>query len=173
MGSKTTKSYRHCPGEDYEISIFIFIGRQKAHYPKCPTCEFRTKTDVTSPTTEEKVTKTPPSSPRQVKTGSIMVNSEPPSAEIYIDGDNIGVTPAIITQIFPGKYKVKIKMDGFDSWNQSVDVKANKETSLTAVLQGRDGSIVIGSKPTNAKIFINGNGAGVTPERINKVKPVK
>ena len=59
MESNTPKSYRHCPGENYEISIFICRGRQKAHYPKCPTCEFRTKTDETSPTPAEKETKEP------------------------------------------------------------------------------------------------------------------
>ncbi len=177
MESKTTKSHRHCPEEDYEISISICKGRQRTHYPKCLKCGFRTKADkaspaaaTTSPTAAPKETKTPP---RRTKTGSIMVKSEPPSAEIYLEGDDIGVTPAIITQISPGNYKLKIKMDGYETWNQNVTVKANKETSLTAVLQGKDGSIVIGSKPTNAKIFINGNSAGVTPETINIVSPGK
>jgi len=102
-----------------------------------------------------------------------VVKSKPPSAVIYLDGDNIGVTPAIITQILPGQYKVKIKMDGYDSWNESVDVKANKETSLTAILQGKDGSIAIQSEPTNAMIFIDGNKVGTTPETINNVQSGK
>ncbi len=172
MESNTPKSYRHCPGENYEISIFICRGRQKAHYPKCPTCEFITKTDENSPTPAEKETKKPPP-PRQISTGSIVVKSKPPSAVIYLDGDNIGVTPAIITQILPGQYKVKIKMDGYDSWNESVDVKANKETSLTAILQGKDGSIAIQSEPTNAMIFIDGNKVGTTPKTINNIQSGK
>ncbi|MHC4321252.1 MAG: PEGA domain-containing protein, partial [Planctomycetota bacterium] len=172
MESKTTKPYRHCPDEEYEISIFICRGRQKSHYPKCSECEFRTTTEKISPIPVKKET-IKPSSPRQAKTGSIMVKSEPPSAVIYLDNDNIGVTPAIITQILPGKYKVKIKMDGYDAWSQSVDVKANKETSLTAVLQGKDGSIVMSSKPTKAEVFIDGNNAGVTPVTINSIKPGK
>ncbi|GAX59732.1 hypothetical protein SCALIN_C04_0220 [Candidatus Scalindua japonica] len=117
----------------------------------------------------------PPSSPppKQVNTGSIVVKSEPPSAEIYLDGDNIGVTPAIITQILPGKYKLKIKTDGYYTWNQSVEVMANRESSLTAMLQGRDGSLMITSEPTNAEIFINGKIVGRTPETIQNVKPEK
>ncbi len=176
MESKTTKSYRHCPGENYEISIFICKGRQKAHYPKCPTCEFRTKTDDALPTSAEKEIKEPPPPPpppRPTNTGSIVVKSEPPSAEIYLDGDNIGVTPAIITQVLPDRYQVKIKMEGYEAWNESVDVKANKETSLTAILQGKDGSIVIESEPTNADIFIDGNNIDVTPVTIKKIKPGK
>ncbi len=157
MQSKTTKSYRHCPGEEYEINIFICRGRQKAHYPKCPECEFRTTTEEISPlpVKKEKKERKPPAT--QAKTGSIMVKSEPPSAVIFLDDDNIGVTPAIITQVFPGKYKIKIKMDGYNAWSQGIDVKANKETSLTAVLQGKNCTVVIDSKPTNAEIFIDGN----------------
>ncbi|MBC8551800.1 MAG: PEGA domain-containing protein, partial [Candidatus Brocadiales bacterium] len=172
MESKTTKPYRHCPGEEYEISIFICRGRQKVHYPKCPECEFRTTTEEISPIPVEKETITP-TSLSQTKTGSIMVKSEPPSAVIFLDDDNIGVTPAIITQILPGKYKIKIKMEGYNSWSQSVDVKANKETSLTAVLQGKDCSVVIESKPTKAEIFIDGNKVGVTPVIIDNVKTGK
>jgi PEGA domain. len=172
MDSKTTKPYRHCPDEEYKISIFICRGRQKVHYPKCPECEFRTTTEEISPILVEKETITP-TSPSQTKTGSIMVKSEPSSAVIFLEDDNIGVTPAIITQILPGKYKIKIKMEGYNSWSQSVDVKANKETSLTAVLQGKDCSVVIESNPTKAEIFIDGNKVGVTPVTIDNVKTGK
>ncbi len=169
MVTKTTKSFRHCTGEDYEISIFICRGRQKAHYPKCPKCEFRTTTEEISPIPVKKETVTPPL-PIQTSSGSIMVKSEPLSAVIYLDDDNIGVTPAIITQLHPGKYKIKIKMSGYATWCQSVDVKPSKETSLTAVLQGKDCSVVIESNPSKAEIFIDGNNAGVTPVTIKNVK---
>ena len=102
-----------------------------------------------------------------------MVQSEPLSAEIYLDGDNIGVTPAIITQILPGRYKVKIKMEGYAVWNQSVDVKENKETSIKATLQGKDGSIAVTSEPSDAEVFLDGNSVGTTPETIADVKPGK
>ena len=173
MLTKSTKTYRHCPKEDYEISIFICRGRQKAHYPKCPECEFRTTTEEIPPVPAKKVKKKPQPPATQPKTGSIMVKSVPPSAEIFLDDENIGVTPAIITQVFPGRYKIKIKMDEYNVWSQSVDVKANRETSLTAVLQGRDCSVVIESKPTKAEVYIDGNNVGVTPVTIDSVKPGK
>ncbi|MCP4251916.1 MAG: PEGA domain-containing protein, partial [Candidatus Scalindua sp.] len=173
MQTKSTKSYRHCPDEEYEISIFICRGRQKAHYPKCLECDYRTTTEESPPIPVEKEKKKPQPTLTQTTTGSIMVKSEPPSAKIFLDNDDIGVTPAIITQILPGKYRIKIKMAGYDTWSQSVDVKANKETSLTAVLQGKDCTVVIESKPTKAEIFIDGNGAGVTPATIDNIKTGK
>ena len=173
MLTKSTKTYRHCPKEEYEISIFICRGRQKAHYPKCPECEFRTTTEEIPPVPAKKVKKKPQPPATQPKTGSIMVKSVPPSAVIFLDNENIGVTPAIITQVFPGKYKIKIKMDEYNIWSQSVDVKANRETSLTAVLQERDCSVVIESKPTKAKVYVDGNNVGVTPVTINSIKSGK
>ncbi|MDP6924569.1 MAG: PEGA domain-containing protein [Candidatus Scalindua sp.] len=173
MLTKSTKSYRHCPKEEYEISIFICRGRQKAHYPKCPECEFRTIAEEVPPIPAKKVKKKPLPPATLPKTGSIMVKSVPPSAAIFLDDENIGVTPAIITQIFPGKYRIKIKMDEFNIWSQSVVVKANKETSLTAVLQGRDCSVAIESKPTKAEVYIDGDNMGVTPFTIDDVKPGK
>jgi hypothetical protein len=173
MLTKSTKTYRHCPKEEYEINIFICRGRQKAHYPKCPECEFRTTTEEITPVPAKKQKEKPQPPATLPKTGSIMVKSVPPSAAIFLDEENIGVTPAIITQVFPGKYKIKIKMDGYNVWNQSVDVKANRETSLTAVLQGQDCTVVIESKPANAVIYIDGNNAGVTPVTIDSVKTGK
>jgi len=173
MLTKSTKTYRHCPKEDYEISIFICRGRQKAHYPKCPECEFRTITAEIPPVPAKKIKKKPQPPAIQPKTGSIMVKSVPASAVIFLDDENIGVTPAIITQVLPGKYKIKIKMDEYNVWSQSVDVKANRETSLTAVLQERDCSVIIESNPTKAEVYIDGNNVGITPVTIDSVKSGK
>ncbi len=165
MKSKATISRRHCPGEDYGISKSICIGRQKAHYPKCHKCDFKTSTaSASTALTEEQdsgtltavkhaiaglaektrkktsigtkqlqtrskvkeKTKTPKAIKRK-KTGSIMVKSEPSSATIYLDGDSMGVTPAIVRQIHPGTYEVSIKIAGCDNWKRIVEVVSSKE----------------------------------------------
>ncbi len=209
MKNKTTISSRHCPGEDYGISISICKGRQKAHYPKCRKCDYRTsavsiphtsseqqsvgtltaakqtKTGLTEKTrkktatgtkqvkAESKVKETKKTSKtiKRKKTGSIMVKSDPSSAMIYLDGDSIGITPAIIRQVLPGTYEVKVKMDGFDTWKQMVDIVSSKEKSLNAVLQGKNGSIIVKSDPTNARIYVDNGYIGVTPADICQVVP--
>ncbi len=207
MKSKSTISKRHCPGEDYEISFSICRGRQKAHYPKCHKCEFKTgvvststtdlseeqstgtlratKSGLAEKTRKKATTGTKPDKDgpkvkrtrktskvtKLKKTGSIMVKSKPSSATIVLDGDSIGITPAIIRQIFPGKYEVEVKTDGYDTWKQMVNVVANKETSLNAVLQGKNGSIVVESDPVNARIYVDNDYIGVTPAEICQVVP--
>jgi hypothetical protein len=190
MKSKAILSRLHCPGEDYGISKSICRGRQKAHYPKCPKCDFKTGT-VSSSTalTEEqglgtltavkqakpglakKTRKKISNDIKRENTGSIMVKSEPSSATIYLDGDSIGVTPAIIRQILPGTYEISVKKEGYDNWKKLVDVVSSKETSLNAILQGKNGSIIVESEPTNAKIFVDNDYIGVTPAEICQVVP--
>ncbi len=208
MKSKTTISRRHCPGEEYGISKSICIGRQKAHYPKCSKCEFKTGTvsvstilteeqdlgtltavkyaisGVTEKTRTKKSTGTKQSQTRskvkettktikRKKIGSIMVKSEPSYATIYLDGESIGITPAIIRQILPGTYEVNVKMEGYDNWKKTVKVASGKETSLNAILQGKNGLIIVESEPTNARIFVDSDYIGVTPAEICQVVPGK
>jgi len=190
MKSKATLSRLHCPGEDYVISKSICIGRQKAHYPKCPKCEFKkdpsnrsttsreeqglgalSAVKQTKPGLEEKIRKQTSNDITHQKTGSIMVKSEPSSATICLDGVSMGITPAIIRQILPGTYEISVKMKGYDNWEKLVNVVSSKETSLNAILQGKNGSIIVESEPTNARIFVDNDYIGVTPAEICQVIP--
>ena len=106
----------------------------------------------------------------QLKTGSIMIDSEPAKATIYLDGEEIGTTPDIIIRpVIPGKHKVEIRMDGYKLWNESVEIEAGKEKSLTAVLQLNTGSIMIDSEPANATIYLDGEKVGKTPDTLMSV----
>jgi len=108
----------------------------------------------------------------QLKTGSIMIDSEPANATIYIDGEKIGTTPDIIIRpVTPGKHKVEIRKDGYNVWNGSMEIDADKEKSLTAVLQSKTGSVMIDSVPANATIYLDGEKCGITPDTIMSATP--
>ncbi len=64
--------------------------------------------------------------------GSIIVESKPKGAKIYLDGDYIGTTPDSIRRIVPGTYKIEVKMDGYKVWTKSVDVKSSEEIRILA-----------------------------------------
>ena len=107
----------------------------------------------------------------QIITGSIMIESEPANATIYLDGDEAGTTPDTLKSIVPGRHLVEVKMDGYKVWSKSINVRANKENILTAVLQTITGSILIESEPAKAKIFLDGDEAGTTPESLRYIVP--
>ena len=102
----------------------------------------------------------------QMKTGSINIESKPAKAKIYLDGEEVGTTPATLMSVAPGVHEVEVRMDGYDVWSESVEVEAGKEKVLTSVLRIRTGSFSVNSEPANAKIYLDGDYIGTTPDII-------
>ena len=107
----------------------------------------------------------------QMKSGSIMIDSEPSNAKIYLDGKEVGTTPETVTDLKPGKHTLEIKNARYEVWHESVEVDADTEKTLTAVLQIKTGSIIMKSKPSKAKIFLDGKEVGITPDIIRSIDP--
>ena len=107
----------------------------------------------------------------QIQTSSVLVESEPTNATIYLDGSEVGITPDTLNPIIPGRHLVEVKMDGYKVWSKSIMVKANKENTLTAALQILTGSILIESEPAKARIFLDGEEVGTTPESCRYITP--
>ena len=108
-----------------------------------------------------------------IEAGSINIESTPANARIYLDGENVGITPETITNLKPGKYKVEVKMDGYEVWHENVKLDIGKHKALTATLQIMKGSISIESEPANAKIFLDGKEFGITPAMRRHIDPGK
>ena len=89
---------------------------------------------------------------------------------IYIQGKKTGKTPRTITELKSGNYSVEVKLDDYQTWSENVDIVPDKEITLEAVLQAEPGSISVKSEPSDAKILIDGNETGTTPEIINDIK---
>ena len=104
-------------------------------------------------------------------TGTARLESEPNGAMIFIDGENVGETPKVVTGIETGKHEVEMRLDGYDSCVKTIKTKAGKEFVFAAVLQVKRGSIMIMSNPSNAMIYIKGKKSGKTPREITDLMP--
>ena len=67
--------------------------------------------------------------------GSIVVESDPRGAMIFLDDDNVGTTPDSIRRIVPGKHKVEVKMEEYKTWTKWVNIKAGDETYISSKLE--------------------------------------
>ncbi|MCP4412168.1 MAG: PEGA domain-containing protein, partial [Gammaproteobacteria bacterium] len=105
----------------------------------------------------------------RAKTGSISINSQPSPAIIIINSKEVGNTPGTITDLIPDTYKIEVKKSGYENWHESIEVVADKEKFLTAALRKTKGSISIVSKPPNAKIYLDGEEVGITPDTLRSV----
>jgi hypothetical protein len=76
-----------------------------------------------------------PKSFHWVKTGIIYASSNPPGATIYLDGKKSPeVTPAVIRDLWPKQYHLRMELDGYKSWENDVPVVDKKATSVENIL---------------------------------------
>ena len=98
------------------------------------------KTDVTKGTEEkkesqEKTTETrPPSTAADTAKGAVNVSSNPTGADVSVDGDFVGNSPASL-RLASGKHTIAVKMSGYKDWSREITVQAGSEVQLTANLE--------------------------------------
>ncbi|MGA7317635.1 MAG: PEGA domain-containing protein [Silvibacterium sp.] len=64
-------------------------------------------------------------SPAVVAQASFNVSSNPPGADIEIDGDFIGSTPSTL-ELNPGQHEITIRKKGFQPWIRKMKVTSGK-----------------------------------------------
>jgi hypothetical protein len=73
-------------------------------------------------------------STRPEETGSVRILSSPPGAEIYLDSEYRGTTPATVTAVPAGNHTLEIRENGFDRWTGPVTVKEGSMINISATL---------------------------------------
>lgn len=67
--------------------------------------------------------------------GSLQVDSEPPGADVFLNGQHVGITPLLIDDLLVGSRAVRVVLVRHESWSRAVDVVADQRTTVTAALQ--------------------------------------
>jgi len=65
--------------------------------------------------------------------GSVTVSSAPDGADVYVDDNFVGNSPAVL-KLSPGKHTVKVSQDGYKAWTKDISVFADSEVNLKATL---------------------------------------
>lgn len=66
--------------------------------------------------------------------GTVVIVSEPASAEIYVDGKFVGQTPATIP-LLAGAHSVLLKANGRKDWKRELTVLRESQVALRAILE--------------------------------------
>jgi outer membrane receptor protein involved in Fe transport len=90
--------------------------------------------------TEEEVVITPRGSTSArvelpLETGSLVVDAEERGALIEVDGEAMGFTPAVLTDVPAGRHTVRIARTGFRAYEEEVDVAPNARAGISARLR--------------------------------------
>jgi formylglycine-generating enzyme required for sulfatase activity len=99
--------------------------------------------------------------------GTLVVNSNPSRATVYVNGSRRGVTPLTLS-LAPGTYRLRIIKSGYAETTDQITIVSNQSTRsnypLTLIPQpSREGTLIVNSKPAGATVYLNGNRRGATP----------
>jgi PEGA domain-containing protein len=68
-------------------------------------------------------------------TGSLVVESLPPGASVYLDNKPVGRTPLTLNSVNAGEHVVRLERDGYRRWGRSIRVVAAERNRVTASLE--------------------------------------
>jgi hypothetical protein len=77
---------------------------------------------------------TPPPPSPEPTTGTVAISSMPYLAEVFVDGETIGYTPAKL-KLLPGKHAFRCEKSGYKPWTKEITVTTGSEQTLDATLE--------------------------------------
>lgn len=90
--------------------------------------------------------------------------SRPSGAAVLVDGEPIAITTPGPAPIPAGQHVVSLKLAGYKTWTDILDVTAGEKILLPPiVLERADGLIAVSSTPAGASITVDGAYRGTTP----------
>ena len=109
---------------------------------------------------------------KKEKYGKLSVTSTP-HAQVYIDGNNIGVTPISKYNLEPGSYKITLISDQMDiNYTTSVTILKGQTTKIAKTFKKMQekGTLTVTTVPWTT-VFVDGKKAGNTPLMSYHVEP--
>jgi hypothetical protein len=65
---------------------------------------------------------------------ALYVQSSPAGANVYLDDRLVSTTPFQLSDMVPGRYTVRIDMQGYRTWSTPVSVQQGARATISAVL---------------------------------------
>ncbi len=94
---------------------------------------------------------------------NIAISSEPVGATVFVDGEAMGVTPALL-EILEGEHQIMLSLPRFQDWQQNLSVSAGVHQNLEpVVLQPAEGIVHLSTTPSAANVTLDGEYQGQTP----------
>jgi len=94
---------------------------------------------------------------------AIKVLSTPEKAKVYLDGSYVGESPQSIQNVLAGRHQIRVEMDGYEQFQQDVEVKGKEEYTVNAPLQVKFATLKVDTEPSGGEVWLNGDARGKAP----------
>ena len=119
-------------------------------------------------------------------TGRLLVRSTPVGARVFVDGRDLGRTPATLRDLGRGSHRVRLVHEGYATEERRVVIAATQPTPPVIVVMTRTraaaatarggtadapafGVLSVESRPAGARVFLDGALVGTTPLMLPRV----
>ena len=102
--------------------------------------------------------------------GLVLVETDPPGAEVEIDSAYRGETPLLLHNLPLGTYRVRLQADRYFPRELTVDVTDRRPRLVTAELVSDAAALQVASSPSGATVRVDGASYGETPLRIDRLR---
>ncbi len=97
------------------------------------------------------------------KISELTINSNPPGARIYVDGNPVGQTPATV-EVEPGRREIKLKLPSYELWEDSFSLEPYQTRNIGAKLEPETIAwLKVSSSPSGARVYVDDRLRGITP----------
>jgi len=98
------------------------------------------------------------------KPGTLVVDSTPSGASVYVDGSYQGTTPLTV-KVQPGPHEVNVTLKGYEPYTKTVNVPPGGTVRMAAKLEKKPaaGTLQVNSEPPGASVYVDGTYRGTTP----------
>ncbi len=99
--------------------------------------------------------------------GVLTITSDPPGAEIFIDGESTGTTPVDGLPVEAGEHQLRLEAERYLTAESLLEVTGREiRQQVTVALDPAWAEVSIASDPAGATVLVDGEPAGTTPARV-------
>jgi hypothetical protein len=103
--------------------------------------------------------------------GSITFKTKPAGAKLFLNDQEVGITPYANTRLTPGTYMARVVLNGYDTCTRQFDITAGERNQFADTLISMYGSIVLQSTPDSATVRIDEKAIYATPCTVGVLLP--
>jgi serine/threonine-protein kinase len=106
----------------------------------------------------------PPPPPPPSRPGGLRIETDPPGAEVSLDGLSAGQSPVALTSVRPGVHMVRVARDGYAPAGLTLEVRNGEPLlPLRFVMEPLSAKLRVHSEPAAAIVRVDGQTVGTTP----------
>ncbi len=102
-------------------------------------------------------------------TGILIAASDPPGAEVTVDGVSYGTTPALVTALPLGTYRLTFALAGYKTKTVEVSVKDRTPVKTTVSLTSDTATLQVACDIPGVEVSLNGVPRGTAPCTIDRI----